>query len=77
MSERDNLPRWDGRRDRYEVWFLTLSHADADYRITVRAQRRPGGWSEVTEIRAEGTAHAEWAGRAPAAAVRHELLEAA
>ena len=39
MSERDNLPRWDGRRGRYEVWFLTLSHADAGYwiRYTVRA----------------------------------------
>jgi hypothetical protein len=39
VSERDNLPRWDGRRGRYEVWFLTLSHADAGYwiRYTVRA----------------------------------------
>jgi hypothetical protein len=39
VSERDNLPRWDGRRGRYEVWFLTLSQADAGYwiRYTVRA----------------------------------------
>jgi hypothetical protein len=28
LTERDNLPRWDGRRGRYEVWFLTLSDPD-------------------------------------------------
>lgn len=25
LTERDNRPRWDGRRGRYEVWFLTMS----------------------------------------------------
>jgi hypothetical protein len=33
------MPRWDGRRSRYEVWFLTLSGANAGYwiRYTLRA----------------------------------------
>ena len=26
MTERDNRPRWDGRRGRHEVWYLTMSH---------------------------------------------------
>jgi hypothetical protein len=25
LTERDNVSRWDGRRGRYEVWFLTMS----------------------------------------------------
>jgi hypothetical protein len=28
LTERDNRPRWDGRRGRYEVWFLTMSGPD-------------------------------------------------
>jgi hypothetical protein len=28
VTERDNRPRWDGRRGRYEVWFLTMSRPD-------------------------------------------------
>jgi hypothetical protein len=28
VTERDNRPRWDGRRGRYEVWFLTMSSPD-------------------------------------------------
>jgi hypothetical protein len=37
--ESDNLPRWDGRRGRYEVWFLTLNHGQIGYwiRYTLRA----------------------------------------
>ena len=36
--ERDNLPRWDGRRGRYEVWFLTMTHGRLGYwiRYTLR-----------------------------------------
>lgn len=28
MTERDNRPRWDGKRGRYEVWHLTMSHPE-------------------------------------------------
>jgi len=39
VTERDNLPRWDGRRGRYEAWFLTVSRGREGYwiRATVRA----------------------------------------
>jgi hypothetical protein len=41
VTEADNRSRWDGRRGRYEVWFLTLSRPDgrAGYwvRYTLRA----------------------------------------
>lgn len=41
LAERDNHPRWDGRRGRYEVWFLTLSDPGGDtgywIRYTIRA----------------------------------------
>jgi hypothetical protein len=37
--ERDNAPRWDGRRGHYEVWFLTMTHGRIGYwiRYTLRA----------------------------------------
>jgi hypothetical protein len=41
VTERDNSPRWDGRRGRYEAWFLTMSHPDGGsgywIRYTLRA----------------------------------------
>lgn len=41
LAERDNRPRWDGRRGRYEAWFLTLSRPDGGegywVRYTIRA----------------------------------------
>jgi hypothetical protein len=41
LTERDNRPLWDGRRGRYEVWFLTMSRPDGRegfwIRYTVRA----------------------------------------
>lgn len=41
MTERDNRPRWDGRRGHYEVWFLTMSAPDGRsgywIRYTLRA----------------------------------------
>ena len=41
MAERDTIPRWNGRRGRYEVWFLTMSHPDGEsgfwIRYTLRA----------------------------------------
>jgi hypothetical protein len=41
VSEGDNRPRWEGRKGRYEVWFLTMSEPQgaAGYwiRYTVRA----------------------------------------
>jgi len=41
VTERDNSPRWNGRRGGYEVWFLTMSHPSGDsgywIRYTLRA----------------------------------------
>jgi hypothetical protein len=41
LTEHDNRPRWDGRRGRYEAWFLTMSAPDGRsgfwIRYTIRA----------------------------------------
>lgn len=36
MAERDNLPRWRGRRGRYEAWFLTMSAPDGQSGYWIR-----------------------------------------
>jgi hypothetical protein len=52
----DDTPRW-------------CHHTEvASCRLTVW-ERRAGGWQDVADLTAEGTAHAEWAGRTPAPGV--------
>ena len=42
MTERDNRPRWNGRRGRYEAWFLTMSHPEGTSGYWIRyAVRAP------------------------------------
>lgn len=40
MTEADNRARWDGRRGRYEVWFVTLSRPDGRVGYWVRYSMR-------------------------------------
>lgn len=40
VTEEDNRPRWDGRRGRYEVWFLTLSLRDGSAGFWIRYSLR-------------------------------------
>jgi hypothetical protein len=51
MSERDNMPRWDGRPGRYEVWFLTMSSLDGRLGYWIRyTLRAPTGGAVEPEL---------------------------
>ncbi len=43
QATRENLPRWDGRRGRYEAWFVTLSAPEAGYWIRYTLHSGPRG----------------------------------
>jgi hypothetical protein len=40
VTERDNHPRWAGRRGRYEVWYLTMSAPDGESGYWIRYSLR-------------------------------------
>ncbi len=40
MTERDNRPRWDGKRGRYEVWHLTMSEPSGSTGYWIRYSLR-------------------------------------